>query len=297
MRFIIALVVIKNWKLTQLDINNAFLHGELDETIYMDLPPGLMHQNSKQVCLLHKSLYGLQQTSRQWYAQLSTFLLTHKFTQSFADHSLFIRDIQGKIIIILVYVDDIIVTGSDPDEIQLITSLLDQKFKLKNLVNLTYFLGFEIARSHLGINLSQRKYTMDLLCETGMLNSSPISTPMNFSTKLHAYGEPVTDPSAYRRLIEKLIYLTNTRPDITYAINQLSQYVSAPTKDHHQVAYRVLRYLKGTVGQGIFMDAKSDVHLKAYSDSDWAGCIDSRRSVTGYLVYLGNTIIAWKSKK
>jgi len=138
---------------------------------------------------------------------------------------------------------------------------------------------------------------MDLLCETGMLNSSPVSTPMNFSTKLHADGEPVTDPSAYRRLIGKLIYLTNTRPDITYAVNQLSQYVSAPTKDHHQAAYRVLRYLKGTVGQGIFMDAKSDVHLKAYSDSDWAGCTDSRISMTGYLVYLGNIIITWKSKK
>jgi len=248
----------------------------------MDLPPGLIHQNSKQVCLLHKSLYGLRQASRQLYAQLSNFLLTHNFTQSFADHSLFIRDIQGKIIIILVYVDDIIVTGSEPDE----------KFKLKNLGNLTFFLGFEIARSHLGINLSQRKYTMDLLCETGMLNSSPVSTPMNFSTKLHADGEPVTDPSAYRRLIGKLIYLTNTRPNITYVVNQLSQYVSAPIKDHHQAAYRVLRYLKGTVGQGIFMDVKSDVHLKAYSDSDWAGCTDSHRSMTGYLVYLGNTIIA-----
>jgi len=263
----------------------------------MDMPPGMTKTDPQQVCLLHKSLHGLRQASRQWYAQLSSFLLSHNFKQSSADHSLFIHNNQGKITLLLVYVDDIIVTGYNVENTHRITALLDQRFKLKNLGNLNYFLGFEIARGNKGIILSQRKYTIDLLSKTGMLNCSPVSIPMNFSVKYHADGEALPDPTTYRRLIGKLIYLTNIRPDITYAVNHLSQYVSAPTMDHHQAVFRILRYLKGSIGQGIFLDAKSDIHLKSYSDFDWAGCTDTRRSVTGFLVYLGNTLIAWKSKK
>jgi len=136
-----------------------------------------------------------------------------------------------------------------------------------------------------------------MLSETGMLDSSPVSTPMNFSTKFHADGEPFSDPTTSRKLIGKLIYLTNTIPDITFAINHLSQYLSSPTKEHYQTVFRILRYLKGTIGQGIFFDAKSDVQIQAYGDSNWASCIDTRRSVTGYLIYLGNTLINWRSKK
>jgi len=221
-RSILAIIAIKNWKLTQLDVNNAFLRGKLDETIYMDLSPSMKQKNPDQVCLLHKSLYGLQQASRQWYAQLSNFLLSQNFNQSTTDHSLFIQHIQNKITTILVYVDEIIVTGNNHEAIKHITFFLDKNFKLKNLGDLTYFLGFEIARSHQGINLSQRKYTIDLLSEIGMLNSSLVSTPMNFSTKLHADGDSLPYPTTYRRLSGKLIYLTNTRQDITYVVNQLS---------------------------------------------------------------------------
>jgi len=124
-----------------------------------------------------------------------------------------------------------------------------------------------------------------------------MSTPMNFSTKFHVDGEPLSDPISYRRLIGRLIYLTNTRHNITYVFNHLSQYVFAPTKNCHQTTFRILRYLKGTVGLGILLDEKSGIHFIAYSDSDWAGYTNKHKSVTGYLVYLGNTIITWKSKK
>jgi len=207
-RMILAVAAIKNWQLIQLDVNNAFWHGELDETIYMDMPPGMTKTDPQQVCLLHKSLYGLRQASRQWYAQLSSFLLSHNFKQSSADHSLFIHNNQGKITLLLVYVDDIIVTGDNVENTHRITALLDQRFKLKNLRNLNYFLGFEIARGNKGIILSQRKYTIDLLSEIGMLNCSPVSTPMNFSIKYHADGEALPDPTTYRRLIGKaFLYL------------------------------------------------------------------------------------------
>jgi len=296
-RFILVVAAAQNWKLVQLDVNNAFLHGELDEVIYMDIPPGMVNSKPGQVCLLHKSLYGLRQASRQWYAQLSSFLLLHGFKQSHADHSLFIHNNHDDITILLVYVDNIIVMGNNPQNINHITQLLDQRFKLKNLGDLTYFLGFEIARNKDGIDLSQRKYTIDLLTDTGMLDSSLVSTPMNFSTKFHADGELLPNPTSYRKLIGKLIYLMNSCPDITYVVNHLSQYVSSPTKEHYQVVFKILRYLKRTVGQRIFIDAKSKFYIKAYSDSDWAGCVDTRKSVTGFLVYLGNTLITWRSKK
>ncbi|XP_014499516.1 uncharacterized protein LOC106760611 [Vigna radiata var. radiata] len=175
--------------------------------------------------------------------------------------------------------------------------MLNDQFKIKNLGNLSYFLGFEVARSKEGILLSQRKYALDLLTETGMLNAAPVSTPMNFSTKISSEGDPLEDPAAFRRLIGRLIYLTNTRPDITYVVHRLSQYVAAPTKIHHQAAFRIPRYIKQTPGQGILLTATNNLSLKAYSDSDWAGCSDSRKSTTGYIVYLGNSPISWKSKK
>ena len=229
--------------------------------------------------------------------KLSSFLFTHNFTQTAADHSLFVKFVDNRITILLVYVDDIILTGNDQSSIDQITSQLDKNFKIENLGTLTYFLGFEIARNKHGINLSQRKYTLDILTETGMFNCSPVSTPLNFSVKMQAIGDPLDDPTTYRRLIGKLVYLTNTRPNITYVVSHLSQYVVAPTKDHLQAALRVIRYLKQTIGQGIFLPAHSDIHLRGYNDSDWANCVDTRRSVTSFIVYLGESPISWKSKK
>ena len=154
--------------------------------------------------------------------KLSSFLFTHNFTQTAADHSLFVKFVDNRITILLVYVDDIILTGNDQSSIDQITSQLDKNFKIKNLGTLTYFLGFEIVRNKHGINVSQRKYTLDILTKTGMINCSPVSTPLNFSVKMQAVGDPLDDPTTYRRLIGKLVYLTNTRPDITYAVSHLS---------------------------------------------------------------------------
>ena len=229
--------------------------------------------------------------------KLSSFLFTHNFTQTAADHSLFVKFVDNRITILLVYVDDIILTGNDQSSIDQITSQLDKNFKIENLGTLTYFLGFEIARNKHGINLSQRKYTLDILTETGMFNCSPVSTPLNFSVKMQAIGDPLDDPTTYRRLIGKLVYLTNTRPNITYVVSHLSQYVVAPTKDHLQAALRVIRYLKQTIGQGIFLPAHSDIHLRGYNDFDWANCVDTRRFVIGLIIYLGESPISWKSKK
>ena len=297
---LLAVAAMNHWHLRQLDVNNAFLHGELEEEVYMQVPPGLTVTNPNLVCRLQRSLYGLKQASRQWFMKLSDFLTVHGFQQSHSDHSLFLRFNGSVTTILLVYVDDIILTGNSNTAIQEVLTLLDQAFKIKDLGNLKYFLGLEIARSSEGIHLSQRKYTLDILSDSGMLGCRPNTTPMDSSTKLHATtGTPLSAEasSSYRRLIGRLIYLNNTRPDIAYAVQQLSQYMSSPTDAHLQAAYRILQYLKGTPGSGIFFSATGTPQLRAFSDSDWAGCQDSRRSTTGFVVYFDSSLISWQSKK
>jgi len=165
---------------------------------------------------------------------------------------------------------------------------------------LKFFLGLEIARTNHGIHLWQRKYALDILSDSDMLGCKPHSTPMDYSVKLQMHsGNSLSDESSssYRRLIGRLIYLTNTRPDIAYAVQQLSQYMLAPTTTHLQAAFRILRYLKGSPGSGLFFAANGTPQLRAFSDSDWAGCKDSRKSTTGFLVYLSSSLISWQSKK
>ena len=232
--------------------------------------------------------------------KLSRFLCSHGFQQSNADHSLFLRFNGVITTILLVYVDDIILTGNNMAKIQTMITLLDREFKIKDLGDLKFFLGLEIARTSKGIHLCQRKYTLDILYDSGMLGCKPNWTPMDYSTKLQANSGSLLSAessSSYRRLIGKLIYLTNTRPDITYAVQQLSQYMATPTETHLQAAFRILRYLKGTPDSGLFFAATGTPQLWAFSDSDWAGCKDSRKSTTGYLVYLGSSLVSWQSKK
>ena len=196
-RVLLALAAQNHWHLRQLDVNNAFLHGELEEEVYMQVPPGLAVENPKLVCRLQRSLYGLKQASRQWFTKLSSFLVSHGFQQSNSDHSLFLKLTRSVTTILLVYVDDIILTGKIILEIQDITTLLDQEFKIKDLGDLKFFLGLEIARTTDGIHLCQRKYALDILSDSGMLGCKPHSTPMDYSMKLQMNsGNSLSDESS-----------------------------------------------------------------------------------------------------
>ncbi|CAH9054102.1 unnamed protein product [Cuscuta epithymum] len=297
-RTLLAVAAAKNWHLHQMDINNAFLHGDLNEEVYMTLPPGFQSKDSQIVCKLLRSLYGLKQASRQWNAKLTSALLDKGFLQSTADPSLFIRKTDNCFIALLVYVDDIIAASTDLIAIQDIKDFLHTTFKIKDLGQLKFFLGLEVARSTHGINLCQRKYTLDILQEMGYLDCKPAKSPIVAGTRLVQTTDNVlNDVGAYRRLVGRLLYLSATRPDIAFAVQQLSQFVDKPSSLHLMAAQRVLRFLKGAPGKGLHFPAKSNYNTQAFADSDWGGCLETRKSITGYCVFLDKALISWKSKK
>ena len=297
-RVLLSLASIQGWHLHQLDVNNAFLNGDLYEDVYMQLPPSFGRKGEHRVCKLHKSLYGLKQASRQWFLKLSSALKAAGFKQSWSDYSLFVRNTQGRFTTLLVYVDDVILAGNSLQDIIETKQFLASHFKLKDMGQLRYFLGIEVARSKQGIVLCQRKYALEVLEDAGFLGAKPSRFPVEQSLTLtRGDGAELKDASQYRRLVGRLIYLTITRPDLVYAVHILSQFMDTPRQPHLDAAYKVLRYVKQTPGQGIFLPSTGQLELTAYCDADWARCKDTRRSTTGYCIFFGNAPISWKTKK
>ncbi|XP_041003931.1 uncharacterized mitochondrial protein AtMg00810-like [Juglans microcarpa x Juglans regia] len=249
------------------------------------------------VCKLHKSLYGLKQAPRAWFNRLSTALLALGFQSSQIDPSLFTHHLENIHVFLLVYVDDILVTSNDRDFITFLISKLQLEFAMKDLGQLTYFLGIEATRNSSGLHLWQTRYIIDLLDRVQLLGIRPYRAPCVSGSKLSKFdGEILQDPSEYRQTVGALQYVTLTRPDIAYSVNQLCQYMQAPTTVHWTAAKRVLRYLKHTLDYGLFYKSGSFA-INAYCDSDWAGDPDDRRSTCGYGVYVGSNLISWSAKK
>jgi hypothetical protein len=298
LRCLLTVAAARNWFIHQLDVQNAFLHGDLHELVYMEPPPGLRRQGENVVCRLNKSLYGLKQASRNWFSTFSEAIQKAGYQQSKADYSLFTKPHGPSFTAVLIYVDDILLTGNDLDEMKRLKEFLLKRFRIKDIGDLKYFFGIEFSRSKKGIFMSQRKYTLDILQDSGLIGARPDKFPMEQTLKLTPTdGVVLNDPTKYRRLVGRLIYLTVTRPDIVYAVQTLSQFMHEPRKPHWDAALRVLRYIKGTPGQGILFSTSNDLSLKAFCDSDWGGCHATRRSVTGFCIFLGNSLISWKSKK
>lgn len=211
-----------------MDVSNAFLNGDLHEDVYMDLPPGYSHSqvvssSSPVVCKLVKSLHGLKQAPRQWYTKFASVLVQFGFIHSQNDHSLFTLHKNGTFTAMLVYVDDIVITGSSPIMIAAVKTFLQSQLKVKDLGALKYFLGLEIARNSTGIYICQRKYILDILKDTGLAVAKPSLVPMEHNHKLAAdHGDILSDASTYRRLVGRLVYLTITRPDLSYVVHILS---------------------------------------------------------------------------
>nr|XP_016456634.1 PREDICTED: uncharacterized mitochondrial protein AtMg00810-like [Nicotiana tabacum] len=268
----------------------------------MKLPPGLSvsspSSSAPLACKLKKSLYGLRQASRQWYAKLSQALYSKGFHHSLNDYSLFIKGSPGHLVILAVYVDDIILTGDDLREISALKHFLDSEFKIKDLGSLHYFWGIEVNTLPDGVALNQRKFTFDLLKEYDCMYVHSVVNPLDLNQKLKAdAGDLLPSPEKYRSLVGKLLFLPHTRPDICFSVQHLSQFMQTLRVPYMIAALRLLRYLKGTPDLSPFYSNSTNFSIKAYSDSDWAACPDTRKSVFGFCIFLGDSLVGWKSKK
>nr|GEX50798.1 ribonuclease H-like domain-containing protein [Tanacetum cinerariifolium] len=238
----------------------------------------------------------LKQAPRQWNAKLTQTLVEHGFNQSKSDYSLFTKSLNGNFIALLVYVNDIIITGNNSSKIEKLKAFLNTKFMIKDLGRLKYFLGIEVIDIENGLCLSQRKYSLDLLIEFGLLTCMPSATPLEqnlYMTNEPTVSDPVLDNvTEYQKLIGKLIYLTHTRPDISYSVHCLIQFMHKPLKSHLKIALKVLRYLKGCPRKGIYIVKQPQPSLEAFVDADWAKCIVTRKSVTGFCVKLNGSLMS-----
>nr|GEV01945.1 ribonuclease H-like domain-containing protein [Tanacetum cinerariifolium]GEV01946.1 ribonuclease H-like domain-containing protein [Tanacetum cinerariifolium] len=268
-RCLLNVIVSNSWSVFQLDVNNAFLYGGLVETVYMKPPEGCSHSHNK--------------------------------VQSKSEYSLYTKSNNGIFLALLVYVNDIIITGNNVSEIEKFKVYIKSKFMIKDLGKLKYFLDIEVVDTDKGIYLNQRKYVLDLLSKYGMLACKPAKTPLmsKLSISNEASDNDLTldNITDYQKLKGKLIYLTNTRPDISYDAHCLSLFMHSLFKSHLKISFKILRYLKSCLGLGIHINKTSVMNLKAFFDADWVKCIVTRKSVIGYYLFLNDFLVSWKSKK
>jgi Reverse transcriptase (RNA-dependent DNA polymerase) len=196
-----------------------------------------------------------------------------------------------------VYVDDIVLTGNDSVEMKRLKASLAKKFEMKDLGELRYFLSIDVARSKKEVVLSQQKYVLDLLRDTRMLGCRPVNTPIDPNHKLSGGIGDQVEKGQYQRLVGKLIYLAHTRPDISYVVSVVSRYMHDPRVSHQEVVYQILRYLKGCPGKSVLFSKKGHRRIEVYTDADWAGCLDDRKSTSGYCAFVGGNLVSWRSKK
>ncbi|CAL8164293.1 unnamed protein product [Prunus armeniaca] len=270
-RVLLSLAANLDWPLHQFDVKNAFLHGELTEEVYMDIPPGYNTTQTGTVSKLRKALYGLKQSPRAWFGPFTMATKNNGFKQCNPDHTLFLKHRKGKVTTLIIYVDDMIITGNDKLEISQLQDYLATEFEMKDL---------------------------DLLTDTGMLDCKPTNTPIVQNHHLGEYPDQVpTNKERYQRLVGRLIYLSHTRPDIAYAVSVVSQFMYSPSKDHMNAVLRILRYLKYAPGKGLMFSKHGHLNINGYSDANWVGNVIDRKSTSGYFTFVGCNLVTLRSKQ
>ena len=305
-RTVLALTALLDLELEQLDVKTTFLHGDLDEEIYMDQPEGFVQGRSRRlVCKLRKSLYGLRQSPRQWYKKFDSFMVSQNFIRSEYDHCVYFKSFNGIFIILVLYVDDMLIASKSMEEINRLKAQLSRTFEMKDLGAAKHILGMEIHRDRKNgkLWLSQQKYVEKVLEKFGMNNVKPVNVPLASHFKLSSDLSPRTNEEKkymsrvpYANAVGNLMYaMVSTRPDISHAVGVVSRFMANPGEEHWRAVKWVLRYLRGTSDHCISFDGHEGT-VCGYVDVDYAGDLDKRRSTTGYVFTLAGGVISWMSK-
>ena len=298
-RILLVLACHLKFKLYQMDVKTTFLNGFLKEDVYVAQPKGFIDPHFlDHVLYLKNALYGLKQAPRAWYDQLTQYLVSHGFIRGKADQTFFIEREDDKLIVAQVYVDDIIF-GSTKDELaHSFSKLMQAEFEISMIGELTHFLDLQIRLQKSGIFLSQSKYTKNLVKKFGLEFTSSVRTPMSPNVKLtvNLLGKSV-DSFLYRSMIGSLLYLTASRPDINYSVGVCAKYQANPKEFHMIVLKRIIKYVKTTTNFSVWYSNDTNDVLAGYSDADWVGNADDRKSILGGCFYAGNNLVSWISKK
>lgn len=301
-RTVAALAAQHGLKLHQMDVKTAFLNGELKEEVYMKQPEGFVVKGKENlVCRLKRSLYGLKQSPRCWNIVLDEKLRKMGFMQTKSDPCIYTAA-QGEMFLVAVYVDDLILGGQSDKRIREVKKELTTYFDVKDMGDLKHFLGVKIVQHPNGnIWMGQTLYTKNILEKFGMENAKSVTTPTDISAKLVKATEDSerVEQTLYQSAVGSLLYLsTRTRPDIAFAVSNVARFCSDPTKQHWTAVKRILRYLNGTQTLGLLYSKNStEKECVGYSDADWAGDLDDRKSVSGYMFKMSGAAVSWRSKK
>ncbi|PNX85069.1 retrotransposon-related protein [Trifolium pratense] len=299
-RMIVALAAQRGWIIYQLDVKSAFLHGELNEDVFVEQPRGYEKKDSpNKVYKLKKALYGLKQAPRSWFSRIEAYFVKEGFLKCHSEHTLFVKiSKEGKILIVSIYVDDLIFTGDDESMFEDFKNSMMHEFDMSDLGKMRYFLGIEVLQRNDGIYICQKKYALEVLRRFGMEGSNSVHNPIVPGFKICKDKEGVkVDATFFKQVVGSLMYLTTTRPDLMFVVSLISRYMAQPTELHLQAAKRVLRYLKGTADFGIFYKKGGSENLVAYADSDYAGDLEDRKSTSGYVFLMSSGAVSWSSKK
>jgi hypothetical protein len=298
-RLLLAVAAQKNWKVYQLDVKSVFLNGYLQEEIYIEQPRGFeVRGQEEKVYLLKKALYGLKQAPRAWYSRIDDHLHKLGFVKSLSEATLYVKGADANLIIVSVYVDDLLVTGSNKTQIEEFKAEMFDVFEMTDLGLMSYFLGMEVKQSNDGIFICQHKYAKEIVKKFHMESCKSTSTPMNLKEKFSKNdGTNKADEGQYRNLIGCVMYLTATRSDIAFSVSLLSRFMHCASELHLQAAKRIVRYVKGTISYGIKYSHLQNFMLHGYSDSDWAGSVDDMKSTSGYCFSFGSGMFSWCSRK
>ena len=301
-RTLIAMSVQQGLQLHQVDVDTAFLNGELEEEVYMQQPEGFITPGKEHlVCRLKKSIYGLKQSSRCWNVVLDDHLKKMGFVQTTTDPCVY-RASGGELVYIGVYVDDVILAARSSKKLAEVKKELALRFDIKDMDRLHHFLGMKIVQDDTTgrVWIGQPAYTEALLKKFGMDEARTVATPVDSSMKLTKASEEdvLFDQHKYQSAVGSLLYLSvATRPDITYAVSNVAKFSASPTTRHWTAVKRIMRYLKGTTNLGLVYTPQSNNNCVGFSDSDWGGDLDDRKSTSGYVFQIGGGAVSWRSKK